>query len=87
MLIQTKLIFLNEKETELIGKPAWEEEKVVVCLDEVTAIMPKGDDASTLFTAGGDLTVLIPFPKLYKLFLEAKGYKETTPLIPYEDER
>ena len=78
MLVQTTVIYVDEKNSDLIGKSIEAEEYIIFDLSSVSGMMPGPKDKEVIiFLEGQDLTVKFSYEQLKDLWIEAKGYKIT----------
>jgi len=77
MLIQTKIIFQDEKQSELLGKDVVSSEDFIFELKDVSGIIRGANEEQSVIFLGGDpLTIHVCYSELRRLFMEAKGYSE-----------
>jgi len=78
MLVQTTVIYVDEKSSDILGKSVEAEEYIIFDLASVSGMMPGPKDKEVIiFLEGQDLTVKFSYEQLKDLWIEAKGYEIT----------
>lgn len=73
MLITTSIVYVDEKQSEMLGKTITQIEEFIFDMKHVSAIMPgKDKHESIIFLDGTDKTIEMKFQELKELFIIAK---------------
>ncbi len=73
MIITTTIVYVDEKQSEMLGKTITQTEEFIFDMKHVSAIMPgKNKHEAIIFLDGSDTTVEMSFKELKELFIIAK---------------